>query len=106
MRVETSRGPRWDRPTASPEAWMIIVRYAVRDERGKVLRCHPSPGESELSYADRCDRTKSDGKIIYPDEEAAEAAGRELEALGTSAPTTAYPCKRAGHAHLGRAIPR
>lgn len=80
----------------------IIARHARRGRRHEVLFCIPS--KAELSgEAPRRETAGSDGKVIFPDLEAAEAAARELEALG-GGPQRAYVCSRSktGHAHLTR----
>ncbi len=41
----------------------------------------------------------NDGKVIYPDRDAAECAARELEALG-GRPQRSYLCSRSRHGHF------
>lgn len=93
--VDSFRG----RSMATPEMWMIIVKYAARSERGKVLRCDPLPGEAELAYFERRELAHDNGKVVYPSKKAAQQAAEEMEAVGNG-PSRAYECKRGGHAHL------
>ncbi|MFP5021937.1 hypothetical protein [Pseudonocardia phyllosphaerae] len=80
----------------------VLARYArlMRSGRPEVCR----PGRRELEERRRQGAgaaTGSDGKVIYPDRDAAEAAARELEELGGRA-QRAYLCRRSrrGHFHL------
>lgn len=80
----------------------IISRYArMRGKRPMPLFCVPS--QAELSAGVNKAGWAGDGKIIYPDLEAALGAGRELMALKrTGVKLYAYPCPRSkrGHYHL------
>ncbi|MFI6595036.1 hypothetical protein ACIBHX_02240 [Nonomuraea sp. NPDC050536] len=78
----------------------IIARYARLQRNGDVLFCTPSKAELAGDMP-RQETSGSDGKVAYPDLETAEAAARELEALG-GGPQHAYVCRRSrhGHAHL------
>lgn len=80
----------------------IIARYARRKRNGTVLFCQPSKGEL-AGDVQRRESSGSDGKVVFPDLETAEAAARELEAFG-GGPQYAYVCRRSrhGHAHLTR----
>jgi hypothetical protein len=67
---------------------------------GRPVFCAPSQAEIRGLFIPRQGRG-SDGKVIYPTREAAEAAARELEALGSRA-LRSYLCGRSrrGHYHL------
>ncbi|MEQ3554427.1 hypothetical protein WIS52_28510 [Pseudonocardia nematodicida] len=80
----------------------VLSRYArlMRSGRPEVCR----PGRREIEDRERGAANAaagSDGKVIYPDRDAAECAARELEALG-GRPQRAYLCGRSrrGHFHL------
>ncbi|BBG01106.1 MULTISPECIES: hypothetical protein [Pseudonocardia] len=80
----------------------VLARYArlMRSGRPEVCR----PGRREIEERERAGTGTapgSDGKVIYPDRDAAECAARELEALG-GRPQRAYLCRRSrrGHFHL------
>ena len=78
----------------------VLLRHARLTKNGRPLFCRPSPAELEGRLLPR-QGPRSDGKVIYPTREAAEAAARELEALGARA-LRAYVCGRSlgGHYHL------
>lgn len=80
----------------------IVARYAARGWRNQVLFCQPSLAELS-GEVPRRETSGTDGKVIFPDLEAAESAVRELEALDGQ-PMRAYVCgrSRTGHAHLTR----
>ncbi|MDQ4116663.1 MAG: hypothetical protein M3235_06825 [Actinomycetota bacterium] len=78
----------------------VLARYArlMRSGRPEVCR----PGRRERTRLDpRSAVFGNDGKVIYPDRDAAERAARELEALGAR-PQRSYLCARSrrGHFHL------
>jgi hypothetical protein len=90
----------------------IYVPRQVRDERrGEVVRRHArltsrgrptfcSPTRAEQSGARRVPTgAGTDGKVIYPTREAAEAAARELERLGARR-LRPYLCARSRHGHF------
>ncbi|RZT87099.1 hypothetical protein EV383_4006 [Pseudonocardia sediminis] len=87
------------RGIADAERGRVLVRYArlMRSGRPEVCR----PGRRELEGDPRIQAVGSDGKVIYPDRDAAESSARELEHLG-SRPQRAYLCRRSkrGHFHL------
>ena len=92
-------------PTASPlvrdEARSAILhRHARLTKNGWPVFCTPSQDELAGVVALRQGRG-TDGKVIYPTREAAEAAARELEALGARQ-LRSYRCgrSRSGHFHL------
>lgn len=105
------------RPAVPPQtrgSHEVRVGYRVRDElRGEVVLRHArltgrgrptfcSPTRAEQSGAVRLPRGRgTDGKVIYPTLEAAEAAARELEGLGARR-LRPYLCarSRSGHFHL------
>ena len=83
------------------ERGRVLARYARLMRSGRPEVC--LPGRREISEPERfgASATGSDGKVIYPDRDAAESAARELEALG-GRPQRAYLCRRSrrGHYHL------
>lgn len=87
-------------PVADIDRARIVLRYARLTAAGRPVFCKPSRAEIA---GDVCRRQGpgTDGKIIYPDRESAEAAARELEALGAR-PQRPYVCRRSrrGHYHL------
>lgn len=84
------------------ERGSVLARHARLMRSGRPEVCRPGRREVE-------DRVRfgsagaagSDGKVIYPERDAAENAARELEALG-GRPQRAYLCRRSkrGHFHL------
>ena len=78
----------------------VLLRHARLASSGKPVFCTPSRAELVGQVAPRAGRG-TDGKVIYSTREAAEAAARELEALGSRA-LRAYRCSRSrrGHFHL------
>jgi hypothetical protein len=78
----------------------VLLRHARLTDNGRPLFCRPSLAEIEGRVLPR-QGPGSDGKVIYPTREAAEAAARELEALGARA-LRSYVCgrSRSGHYHL------
>ncbi|ANY05250.1 hypothetical protein [Pseudonocardia sp. HH130630-07] len=87
---------------ADADRGRVLARYArlMRSGRPEVCR----PGRREMEERERFGpggAAGSDGKVIYPDRDAAECAARELEALGGRS-QRAYLCRRSrrGHFHL------
>jgi hypothetical protein len=78
----------------------VLLRHARLASSGRPVFCTPSRAELTGLVGPRAGRG-TDGKVIYPTREAAEAAARELEALGARA-LRAYRCGRSrrGHFHL------
>jgi hypothetical protein len=78
----------------------VLLRHARLASSGRPVFCTPSRAELNGLVSPRAGRG-TDGKVIYPTREAAEAAGRELEALGARS-LRAYRCSRSrrGHFHL------
>ncbi|WP_219417117.1 hypothetical protein [Pseudonocardia nigra] len=78
----------------------VLHRYARVTKNGRPIFCTPSRAEIEGSVFPRQSRG-TDGKVIYPTREAAEAAARELESLGARY-LRSYRCgrSRGGHYHL------
>ncbi len=78
----------------------VLHRHARLTKNGRPVFCTPSQDEIAGVVALRQGRG-TDGKVIYPTREAAEAAARELEALG-SRQLRSYRCgrSRSGHFHL------
>ena len=77
----------------------VVLRHARLTGRGRPTFC--SPTRAELTGTVHLRAGGTDGKVIYPTREAAEAAARELEALGARS-LRAYRCSRSrrGHFHL------
>jgi hypothetical protein len=78
----------------------VLHRHARLTNAGRPVFCTPSQAELAGVVALRQGRG-TDGKVIYPTREAAEAAARELEGLGARA-LRSYLCgrSRSGHFHL------
>ena len=78
----------------------MLHRHAKLMKNGRPVFCTPSRAEMTGRVPPRQSRG-TDGKVIYPTREAAEAAARELEALGAGA-LRSYMCGRSrrGHFHL------
>lgn len=79
----------------------VVNRYGKQRKDGQgVILCTPSRAELAGHAAMRASEGTT-GKPAYPNREAAEAAARELEALGCK-PLYAYRCGRSdsGHHHL------
>ncbi|MHA6618595.1 hypothetical protein [Pseudonocardia sp. DLS-67] len=76
----------------------VLARHGRLTRAGRPIFCRPSRAEAE---GRALHRTGSDGKVIYSTREDAEAAARELEALGAR-PLRSYICgrSRGGHFHL------
>lgn len=78
----------------------VLRRHAKLMKSGRPVFCTPSRAEIAGSVLPRQGRG-TDGKVIYPTREAAEAAARELEDLGSRS-LRSYLCGRSrnGHFHL------
>ena len=78
----------------------VLHRHARLTRAGRLIFCRPSRAEVEGRALPR-QAAGSDGKVIFSTREAAEAAARELEALGAR-PLRSYICARShgGHFHL------
>jgi hypothetical protein len=78
----------------------VLHRHARLSRNGRPVFCTPSRAELRGAVVPRQGRG-TDGKVIYPTREAAEAAARELESLGARQ-LRAYLCgrSRGGHFHL------
>ncbi|HVL85432.1 MAG TPA: hypothetical protein VM367_14260 [Pseudonocardia sp.] len=78
----------------------VLHRHARLSRKGRPVFCTPSRAERSGSTIPR-QGPGTDGKVIYPTRDAAEAAARELEDLG-SRTLRAYLCgrSRGGHYHL------
>ncbi len=78
----------------------VLLRHARLASSGRPVFCTPSRAELAGVVSPRAGRG-TNGKVIYPTREAAEAAARELEALGARS-LRAYRCSRSrrGHFHL------
>ncbi len=76
----------------------VVLRHARLTGRGRPTFC--SPTRAEQSGAVWLGTgSGTDGKVIYPTREAAEAAARELEALGARR-LRPYLCARSRHGHF------
>ncbi|GAA0926323.1 hypothetical protein [Pseudonocardia zijingensis] len=82
----------------------VLARHGRLTKAGRPIFCRPSRAEAE---GRALPRPGSDGKVIYSTREDAEAAARELEALGAR-PLRSYLCARSrgGHYHLTTDAPR
>ncbi len=78
----------------------VLNRYGRLTKAGRPIFCRPSRAEIE-GWMPLRQSPGSDGKVIYSTREDAEAAARELEALGAR-PLRSYICSRSrgGHYHL------
>jgi hypothetical protein len=78
----------------------VLLQHARLTTSGRPVFCTPSRAEIAGAVPLRQSRG-TNGKVIYGTREAAEAAGRELEALGANR-LRAYRCSRSrsGHFHL------
>ncbi len=78
----------------------VLHRHAKLMRNGRPVFCTPSVAELSGRVPAR-QSPGTDGKVIYPTREAAEAAARELEALGART-LRSYVCGRSrrGHFHL------
>jgi hypothetical protein len=76
----------------------VVLRHARLTGRGRPTFCSPSRAEQRgavwLAMGNG-----TDGKVIYPTREAAEAAARELESLGARR-LRPYLCARSRHGHF------
>ena len=88
------------RGVADVERGRVVARYARLMRSGRPEVCKPGRRE-RLVLDPRSAVFGSDGKVIYPDRDAAECAARELETLG-GRPQRPYLCSRSrkGHFHL------
>ena len=76
----------------------VVLRHARLTGRGRPTFC--SPTRAEQSGAVHLQAGPgTDGKVIYPTREAAEAAARELELLGARR-LRPYLCDRSRHGHF------
>lgn len=76
----------------------VLHRHAKLTKNGRPIFCTPSQAEIEGRVLPRQTRG-TDGKVIYPTREAAEAAARELESLGARV-LRSYRCERSRHGHF------
>ena len=75
----------------------VVLRHARLTGRGRPTFC--SPTRAELTGTVHLRAGGTDGKVIYPTREAAEAAARELESLGARR-LRPYLCARSRHGHF------
>lgn len=90
------------KPVRDPARAAVVLRHARLRSDGGPQFCQPSRAEMS-GTAPRRQGGRTDGKVIYPDRESAEQAGREFESLGAQ-PMRSYRCNRSthGHYHLTR----
>ena len=84
------------RDTARSE---VLHRHARLSKKGRPVFCTPSRAERAGMVVPR-QGSGTNGKVIYPTREAAEAAARELERLGART-LRAYLCGRSGRDRSG-----
>lgn len=75
----------------------VVLRHARLTGRGRPTFCSPSRAE-QAGVVNLQSGSGTDGKVIYPTREAAEAAARELESLGARR-LRPYLCARSRHGH-------
>ena len=76
----------------------VVLRYARLTGRGRPTFCSPSRAE-QTGAVHLSTGSGTDGKVIYPTREAAEAAAQELESLGARR-LRSYLCARSRHGHF------
>lgn len=76
----------------------VVLRHARLTSRGRPTFCSPTRAELTGTVRLRAG-SGTDGKVIYPTREAAEAAARELESLGARR-LRPYLCARSRHGHF------
>lgn len=76
----------------------VVLRHARLTGRGRPTFCSPSRAE-QTGVVNLRSGSGTDGKVIYPTREAAEAAARELEDLGARR-LRPYLCARSRHGHF------
>lgn len=100
--IEEQTGPAAHKRSTARDAARsaVLHRYARKSKNGRPVFCTPSQAELRGVFLLRQGRG-SDGKVIYPTRESAEAAARELESLGARF-LRSYLCSRSrrGHYHL------
>jgi hypothetical protein len=75
----------------------VVLRHARLTGRGRPTFCSPSRAE-QTGVVHLRSGSGTDGKVIYPTRDAAEAAARELESLGARR-LRPYLCSRSRHGH-------
>jgi hypothetical protein len=75
----------------------VVLRHARLTGRGRPTFCSPTRAE-QTGVVHLRSGSGTDGKVIYPTREAAEAAARELEDLGARR-LRPYLCARSRHGH-------
>ncbi len=76
----------------------VVLRHARLTGRGRPTFCSPTRAEQTGTVHLR-PGSGTDGKVIYPTRDAAEAAARELESLGARS-LRPYLCARSRHGHF------
>lgn len=76
----------------------VVLKHARLTGRGRPTFCSPSRAEQNGAVW-LPTGSGTDGKVIYPTREAAEAAARELEDLGARR-LRPYLCARSRHGHF------
>jgi hypothetical protein len=75
----------------------VVLRHARLTGRGRPTFCSPTRAE-QTGVVHLRSGSGTDGKVIYPTREAAEAAAHELEGLGARR-LRPYLCARSRHGH-------
>lgn len=98
--IEGTNGPATNPPSFVRDIARseVLHRHARLTRNGRPVFCAPSQAEIRGAVIPRQGRG-TDGKVIYPTREAAEAAARELEDLGGH-PLRSYLCGRSRHGHF------
>ena len=76
----------------------VVLRHARLTGQGRPTFCSPTRAEQRGAVF-LAMGSGTDGKVIYPTREAAEAAARELETLGARR-LRPYLCARSRHGHF------
>jgi hypothetical protein len=76
----------------------VVLRHARLTGRGRPTFCSPTRAEQNGAVW-LATGSGTDGKVIYPTREAAEAAARELQELGARR-LRPYLCARSRHGHF------
>lgn len=78
----------------------ILAAHALLNVAGRIVLCaprdielrfHPAPGDRRW--------TGNNGKVCFPDGDAAQAAADQIAALPNADRVVPYPCPRGGHWH-------
>ena len=89
---------RMAHPVRDERRGEVVLRHARLTGRGRPTFCSPTRAE-QTGVVRLATGSGTDGKVIYPTREAAEAAARELEELGARR-LRPYLCARSRHGHF------